>query len=99
MSPEQVSGDEVDPAWDIWALTVIAYEMLTGGHPFRRTMVFAGAPGSPESEIAISALPGMALHPLPDRLTTFFTAALSNERGSRPADAAVFLRACEQALA
>ena len=98
MSPEQVSGDEVDPAWDIWALTVIAYEMLTGGHPFRRTLVFAGTPGSPESETAISGLPGMALHPLPDRLTTFFTAALSTERGSRPSDAAVFLRACEQAL-
>ena len=42
MSPEQVAGDEVDPAWDIWALAVIAYEMLTGGHPFRRTLVFAG---------------------------------------------------------
>ena len=67
-------------------------------HPQRPAWVLAAPLGSPESETAISVLPGMALHPLPDRLTMFFTAALSTERGSRPSDAAVFLRACEQAL-
>ena len=42
MAPEQVAGDEVNPEWDIWAVGVIAYEMLTGSHPFRRTVAFAG---------------------------------------------------------
>jgi len=98
MAPEQVAGDEVQPAWDIWALAVIAYEMFTGGHPFHRTMVFAADPGSPDSETAVGVTPGAPAHPLPDRLTMFFSTALSTNRANRPADAAIFLRACEQAL-
>ena len=35
MAPEQAAGDSVSPAWDVWAVAVIAYEMLTGSHPFR----------------------------------------------------------------
>lgn len=35
MSPEQVEGEELCPATDIWAFGVIAYELLSGGHrPF-----------------------------------------------------------------
>jgi len=34
MAPEQLRGHEVDPGWDLWALTVIAYEMLTRTNPF-----------------------------------------------------------------
>ena len=34
MAPEQMTGGIVDPSWDRWALCVIAYEMLTGAHPF-----------------------------------------------------------------
>ena len=40
MAPEQAAGDLVSPAWDIWALGVITHEMLTGHHPFRRSIVF-----------------------------------------------------------
>lgn len=34
MAPEQLRGDPPSTAWDIWALAVIAFEMLTGAHPF-----------------------------------------------------------------
>jgi len=34
MSPEQGLGQQPLPAWDLWAVAVVAYEMLTGTHPF-----------------------------------------------------------------
>ena len=33
MSPEQLRGERPSASWDLWALAVVAYEMLTGIHP------------------------------------------------------------------
>jgi tRNA A-37 threonylcarbamoyl transferase component Bud32 len=41
MAPEHLRGDEPSSDWDLWALAVIAFEMITGVLPF------AGAPGAP----------------------------------------------------
>ncbi len=95
MAPEQVAGDEVSPDWDLWALGVIAYEMLTGTHPFRRSVLFDGAMimgddmrgGRDEAA------------PLSDALSAFFRLALSTERRLRPRDPVAFLSAIEGALA
>jgi serine/threonine protein kinase len=37
MAPEQIRGDPVSPATDIYALGVMAFELLTGRRPFRGT--------------------------------------------------------------
>jgi serine/threonine-protein kinase len=94
MAPEQVAGDAVTPSWDLWALTVIAYEILTGSHPFRRAVVFSGGdPGLP------SAPRQLEHSKLSDAGAAFFRTALSPECARRPPDALTFLAACEQVLA
>lgn len=47
MAPEQLRGDPPSTAWDIWAIAVIAFEMLTGAHPFGGPRP-AGTPLPPE---------------------------------------------------
>jgi eukaryotic-like serine/threonine-protein kinase len=34
MSPEQLEGQELSPMWDIWSLSVVAFECLCGKTPF-----------------------------------------------------------------
>jgi eukaryotic-like serine/threonine-protein kinase len=34
MSPEELRGGKPSESWDLWALSVVAYEMLAGVHPF-----------------------------------------------------------------
>jgi eukaryotic-like serine/threonine-protein kinase len=34
MAPEQLRGGPVSTAWDVWALTIVAFEMLSGQPPF-----------------------------------------------------------------
>lgn len=90
MAPEQVAGDDVGPAWDVWAAGVIAYEMLTGAHPFRRAAALtgSGADGSLSGPGAV----------LSDAENALFRSALSTDRALRPRDARELLTACELAL-
>jgi serine/threonine protein kinase len=72
MAPEQLRGEEARPAADLWALAVIAHEMLTGSHPFAA----AGLDGAP----AVPSTLGV-------RASQFFAHALAINPLERPRSA------------
>jgi len=94
MPPEQLLGEQPQPRWDLWALAVVTYEMLTGSHPFPtgsriecRDAVLAG-----RFEPATKLAPGLS--PLWDK---FFARALAPDPGLRPHSAREFLSEIESA--
>ena len=95
MSPEQVAGAEVSRSWDVWALSVLTYEMLTGRHPFRRSVTV----GMAENAESITAQCAGDHPPLPRCVEAFFHRALSPDRVQRPPDAGTFLADIERVLA
>jgi membrane-associated protease RseP (regulator of RpoE activity) len=94
MAPEQAAGDVVTPAWDIWALGVIAHEMLTGRHPFRRSIALTAGAAVDEP-----ALPDVGRTPFPDAVALLMGRALSSQQSGRPKDALEFLQGLERVLA
>ena len=94
MSPEQCSGEELDPRSDVYSLGAMFYEMLTGGPPFRANN-FAGLiskhlheppPLFPESLQIQPALEDVCLR------------ALAKDRQQRQPDAIAFGRELQNAL-
>jgi protein kinase-like protein len=96
MAPEQLRGEEPHPAWDVWALAIVTYELLTGAHPFAR---------HPPALLAVDALRGRAtsirehLNDVPAPWSAFFERALAVEPGQRPGSAREFLTELERVLA
>ena len=91
MSPEQLRGDAPNETWDVWALAVVAFEMLTGAHPFGlsgdRGGAFAGrSPGPP---------PDATLSPA---LRKFFEHALAIDCSRRPGSVLQLLEGLDAAL-
>lgn len=92
MSPEQLRGEALTFGCDVWALAMIAYEMLTGRHAFAGEVLRhlpAARHGMPRQDF--SALDAGAQR--------FFDRALAIRTTERPASAAGFMAAFEQALA
>lgn len=86
MSPEQGMGS-VSKASDLYALGVMAYEMLTGARPFE-------GPDFLEAKLEKRYAPASARNPaLPRRVDEFFARALDPDPTKRHADAAEFVRA------
>lgn len=75
MAPEQIRAEAAQPAWDVWALAVIAFEMLAGRRP--TPAGFSAAGGSPFLEERA----------LPSATRSFFRRALAIDPGERPASA------------
>jgi hypothetical protein len=96
MSPEQLRGGKVGTSWDLWALAVVAYEMLTGAHPFA---------GTTAAELHASILAGQFtsisehVPGAPPAWQEFFARALSLDAASRPASAHGLRAQLERSLA
>ncbi len=96
MAPEQLRSEAADASWDLWALAVIAYEMLTGARPF------AGATLTEwQAAVLAGRLTPVADH-LPDapvRWQELFERILALEPARRPNSALMFFSELERALA
>ncbi len=96
MSPEQIRGEAAAPAWDLWALAVVAYEMLTGAHPFA-----GSAAAQVHSAVLAGRFTAVAAHlsDAPPGWQGFFERTLAPEPQRRPGSAPVLLSELERALA
>jgi serine/threonine-protein kinase len=95
MAPEQLRGGAPHPSWDLWALAVVAYEILAGGRPFAEASAldWLGAVAA-EKWIRLTG----RQPELPSSLDTLFARAFSLDPAERPTGALVFMNSLEQAL-
>ena len=91
MAPEQLRGEDVQLAWDLWALAVVTYEMLTGQHPFADRAPGAGFVGH---ATAIDA----GLSGASESWRPFFARTLDLDPERRPESPAMFLAELREAL-
>jgi serine/threonine protein kinase len=84
-SPEMFRGEDAHPADDIYALGIVAYELLTGSHPFKRQRADKVAPGPVPARI--KGLKG--------REWRAIQRCLSFDRAARWQDAGAFLKSLD----
>jgi len=89
-SPEQARGDEVTGASDVYALSIVLFEMLTGRRPFE---------GDSAAAVALKRLnedpprPTDMGHPIPAGLEAILMRGLAREPADRFPDAGAFAEA------
>ncbi|HTN22893.1 MAG TPA: serine/threonine-protein kinase [Solirubrobacteraceae bacterium] len=96
LSPEQATGQPATSASDRYALTVVAYELLSGARPFQATL--------PAAQLRQHAddvpPPASAAAPhLPPGVDTVLLRGLAKDPAARPATATALVADLEQALA
>lgn len=95
MSPEQLNGDEITAASDVYSIAVVAYEMLTGRRPFNATTA-AQLVGIQRRGVPVR--PVHLRENLPRRAQTILLRALAFDPKSRPATAKRFCNELADAL-
>jgi tRNA A-37 threonylcarbamoyl transferase component Bud32 len=96
MGPEQLRGGAAEVGWDLWALAVMTYEMLTGVLPFPSVTAV-----DYQSAVLAGRLTPIRAQ-LPDaseRLEAFFARALAVDSRQRPDRASLFASRFEGAVA
>jgi len=98
MAPELIQGRKFDKSIDLYALGVIAYEMLTAKLPWdgsdAREVLLSVVKNPPPKLVRVHS----SMQPRIDELNKFLLRSLGKEPKQRPADAAEFFREFEQAL-
>ena len=91
MAPEQLTGDEIGPHTDVFALGVMLYELLTGQRPFGGETAMAIA----TARLTQTPADPRTLAPIDDAVATMLQACLEREPPRRPSS----VDAVAQALA
>jgi serine/threonine-protein kinase len=91
LSPEQARGEKAGPASDLYALAVVAYELLSGERPFANESATAEA-------VAHANAPVPQLENVPHEVNDVFRRALAKDPRARYATAADFVAALQEAL-
>jgi serine/threonine protein kinase len=95
-APERLDGKNVDHRADLWALAVIAFELLAGAPLWR-----GAVPEMLRRMVLRSPPPRLVTAEVrrPEYLDAFFSRALAREPAERPQTAALFMRELERAIA
>jgi hypothetical protein len=89
MSPEAVRGDRPTPAFDIWALSVVLYEIIAGRRPFEGEsshQVFERIVGSQRPDLSL------VVPDCPQPVVAVFARLLALDLSVRPRDAGTLRR-------
>ena len=95
LAPEQARGERAIPASDLYALAVVAYELLTGARPFERESATAEA----MAHVSAPIPPASASNPeLPPEVDDVLARGLAKDPTHRFASGAEFVAALRDAV-